>query len=77
MEISYQAQLNLGDADSPIPMIRTKETLDLLSVNDVLKVTVVRDSAVKNIKTLIAHNTFELLDETKEADQYVLWIRKQ
>lgn len=74
--MNYQAQLNLGDADSPIPMIRTKETLDLLSANDVLKVTVARDSAVKNIKTLIANNTFELLQEAREADQYVLWIKK-
>jgi len=74
--MNYQAQLNLGDVDSPIPMIRTKETLDLLSANDVLKVTVARDSAVKNIKTLIANNTFELLQEGKEADQFVLWIKK-
>lgn len=74
--MNYQAQLNFGDADSPIPMIRTKETLDLLSANDVLKVTVARDSAVKNIKTLIANNTFELLQEAREADQYVLWIKK-
>lgn len=29
MEMMYQAQLNLGDAESPVPMIRTKETLDL------------------------------------------------
>lgn len=74
--MNYQAQLNLGDVDSPIPMIRTKETLDLLSANDVLKVTVERDSAVQNIKTLIANNTFELLQESKEAGQYVLWIKK-
>ncbi|EUJ11330.1 putative redox protein, regulator of disulfide bond formation [Methylophilaceae bacterium 11] len=76
MEMNYQAQLNLGDADSPIPMIRTKETLDLLSVNDVLKVTVARDSAVQNIRTLISNNSFELLDVTKEADQHVLLIKK-
>ncbi len=74
--MNYQAQLNLGDVDSPIPMIRTKETLDLLSANDVLKVTVVRDSAVQNIKTLIANNTFELVQEGKEDGQYVLWIKK-
>jgi TusA-related sulfurtransferase len=76
MEMTYQAQLNLGEADSPLPMIRTKETLDLLSVNDVLKVTVVRESAVQNIKTLISNNPFELLSLSKEDNQFVLVIKK-
>jgi len=57
-------------------MIRTKETLDLLSVNDVLKVTVVRESAVQNIKTLISNNPFELLSLSKENNQFVLVIKK-
>ncbi len=76
MENQFQAQLNLGDADSPVPMIRTKETLDLLSVSDVLKVTVVRESAVQNIKTLVSNNPFELMSVSKEDNQYVLMIKK-
>ncbi|OYY50181.1 MAG: hypothetical protein B7X95_03380 [Methylophilaceae bacterium 17-44-8] len=76
MEIMYQAQLNLGDVDSPVPMIRTKETLDLLSVSDVLRVTVARESAVQNIKTLVSNNPFELLSLSKEDNQYVLLIKK-
>jgi TusA-related sulfurtransferase len=76
MEITYQAQLNLGDADSPVPMIRTKETLDLLSVSDVLRVTVERESAVQNIRTLVSNNPLELISVSKEDNQYVLIIKK-
>lgn len=72
----FQAQLNLGDAESPVPMIRTKETLDLLSANDVLKVTVERESAVQNIKTLVANNPFELMSLSKESNQFVIMIKK-
>jgi TusA-related sulfurtransferase len=76
MEITYQAQLNLGDAESPVPMIRTKETLDLLSANDVLKVSVTRESAVQNIKTLISNNPFELMSVSKQDNQFILVIKK-
>lgn len=76
MEMNYQAQLNLGDAESPVPMIRTKETLDLLSVNDILKVVVMRESAVQNIKTLVSNNPFELLSLSKENNQYTMMIKK-
>ncbi len=76
MEMTYQAQLNLGDAESPVPMIRTKETLDLLSANDVLRVTVERESAVQNIKTLVSNNPFELMSLSKESNQFVMMIKK-
>lgn len=76
MEMRYQAQLNLGDAESPVPMIRTKETLDLLSINDVLKVVVERESAVQNIKTLVSNNPFEILSLSKENNQYTMMIKK-
>lgn len=57
-------------------MIRTKETLDLLSANDVLKVTVERESAVQNIKTLVSNNPFELMSLSKEDNQFIIMIKK-
>ncbi len=76
MDIPFQAQLALGNIDSPQPMIQTKELLDLLSHGEVIKVSVERESAVQNLKTLIANNPFELVSLCKEHNQYVLFIKK-
>lgn len=76
MEIAFQAQLALGNIESPLPMIQTKEVLDLLQHGEVVKVSVERESAVQNIKTLIANNPFELVHLTKEHNQYVLFVKK-
>lgn len=76
MEISYQAQLALGNTESPLPMIQTKEVLDLLSQGEVVKISVERESAVSNIKTLIANNPYELIKLSKEQNQYVLFVKK-
>jgi tRNA 2-thiouridine synthesizing protein A len=76
MEKRYDVLLDVRNQDSPIPMIRTKETLNLLSSGDVLKVMTNRESAVKNINTMIASNAFLLMEQTKEAQDYVLYIQK-
>lgn len=74
--MEYQANINVSTEDSPIPMIRTKELLDLLSSGDVLKVTVGRESAVKNIRTLISNNPYELIKINNLKDEFVLFIKK-
>lgn len=69
-------ELDLRQEDSPVPMIKTKETLDQLGSGDVLKVVVTKEPAVQNIKTLITNNTFELLETTKIEGVYTLLIKK-
>jgi len=76
MEKMYDAILDMRDQDSPIPMIRTRETLELLSSGEVLKVMTNRESAVKNIKTMIANSSFALIECCKEADSNTFYIQK-
>lgn len=76
MEKKYHAILDLRNQDSPIPMIRTKETLDLLASGDVLKVVTNRESAVKNIKTMLANNAYLLIELSKEAENNTFYIQK-
>lgn len=74
--MQYNAIIDLTHEKSPIPMIRTKELLDLLSSGDVLKVTVSMESAVKNIKTLISNNPYDLLKISQHQNRYELIIKK-
>lgn len=76
MDKRYHAMLDMRNQDSPTPMIRTKETLDLLSSGDILKVITNRESAVKNIRTMINNSAFVLLELSKEADSNVFYIQK-
>lgn len=74
--MQYNATIDLTHEKSPIPMIRTKELLDLLSSGDALKVTVSTESAVKNIKTLISNNPYVLLKISQQQNTYELIIKK-
>ncbi len=74
--MKHIAQLDLAEEESPIPMIRTKELLDLLSSGDTIKVTLSKESAVKNITTLVSNNPYEIIGSIKEESHYVLFIRK-
>ena len=74
--MKHFAQLDLSGEESPIPMIRTKELLDLANTGDTIKVTVSKESAVKNIATLVSNNPYEIVETVKEQSRYVLYIRK-
>jgi TusA-related sulfurtransferase len=69
-------ELDLSQEESPVPMIKTKETLDSMSQGSVLKVKVSKESAVQNIKTLVSNNEFQLLDVYKQQEQFILLIKK-
>ncbi len=74
--MKYFAQLDLSGEESPIPMIRTKELLDLANTGDTIKVTVSKESAVRNIATLVSNNPYEIIESVKTQSHHVLYIRK-
>lgn len=74
--MQHDAMIDISNEESPIPMIRTKELLDLLSSGAIVKVIVGKEAAVKNIRTLIANNPFELLDISDDRNKSVIFIKK-
>lgn len=73
----YNAAIDLSLEESPIPMIRTKELLDLVSHGSIIKVTVGKESAVKNIKTLVANNnSYDILKISKHQNKHEIFIKK-
>ncbi|PPC82908.1 MAG: SirA family protein [Methylotenera sp.] len=76
MTIKFDTILDVRHEDSPIPTIRTKETLDTLPLGTILKVITSKESTVSNIRTLIANNPFTLLNELKNEEGFVFFIQK-
>ncbi|NOU41802.1 MAG: sulfurtransferase TusA family protein [Methylotenera sp.] len=76
MMIQFNAMLDVTSDESPVPTIRTKETLDTLTSGQVLKVVTSKESTIKNIRTLVANNPFELLDNMKNEEGFVFLIKK-
>jgi len=74
--IQFNVMLDATSDESPVPTIRTKETLDTLTSGQVLKVVTSKESTIKNIKTLVANNPFELLDNLKNVEGFVFFIKK-
>jgi TusA-related sulfurtransferase len=66
----------MREEDSPIPTIRTKEVLDNIGKGNVLKVITSKESTIKNIKTLVANNPFNLIDHGKTDEGFVFFIEK-
>lgn len=76
MIINFNSVLDVRHEDSPIPTIRTKETLDALPSGDILKVITSKESTISNIRTLVANNQFTLLQELKNEEGFVFLIQK-
>lgn len=77
MSDNHHAELDVLGEESPIPVIKTKEALDNLANEEVLKVVTDKQSAVDNIQTLVSNNPYAIIDQDKVDGQFVLYIQKQ
>lgn len=72
----HNIMLDLKDFDSPIPTIETKNTLDSMATGEILKLLTSKESTVKNIRMLVANNSYELLHEFKSETEFTFLIKK-
>lgn len=76
MKISYDVLLDATQDDCPIPTIKTKQALDEMASGTILKVVASKEGTVKNMRTLVSNNPYELLRETKSAKVFNFYIKK-
>ena len=76
MDIDYNVMLDATQDDCPIPVIRTKEVLDTMSVGEVLKVVTTREGTIRNIRTFVNSNQYKLLQQFKENEHIHFYIEK-
>ncbi len=76
MNISYSVELDVTQADCPVPTIKTKEILDGMTCNEILKVITSKEGTIKNIRTLVRQHNYVLIHETKTVEGFVFYIQK-
>lgn len=76
MNIDYNVLLDATQDDCPIPTIKTKQMLDEMVSGAVLKVVTSKEGTIRNIRTFVNSNHYELLHETRGAEGFHFYIRK-
>lgn len=74
--IDHHIELDVRHEDSPVPTIRAKEVLDTMDIGCVLKVVTSKESTVKNLRTLVANNPYELISHVKVDTDFIFFIKK-
>lgn len=65
MHIDYNVLLDATPDDCPAPVIKTKEALDKMNSGEVLKIITSKEGAIRNIRTFVKSNHYELLRQIK------------
>jgi TusA-related sulfurtransferase len=76
MTISINVLLDVSGVDCPIPTIETKNALDQMTSGEVLKVISSKEGTINNIRTFVANNSCELLEESKDGEGFIFIIKK-
>ena len=76
MNTIYDVLLDATEHDCPMPTIHAKNTLDSMLTGQVLKLLTSREGTIKNIRTLVANNSYELINEFREDEVIIFLIKK-
>ncbi len=76
MITEHDILVDATEDDCPMPTIHTKNTLNTMSSGQILKLITSKEGTVRNIRTLVANNPYELLSESKNEEGFVFHIRK-
>jgi tRNA 2-thiouridine synthesizing protein A len=76
MITEYDVFVDATEDDCPMPTILSKNTLDNMRSGQILKLITSKEGSIRNIRTLVASNPYELLSESKSQDGFIFHIRK-
>lgn len=77
MQHHIDFELDLTGLDSPLPMLKTKETLDTLSPGQIVLVKATAAGSEQNIRNLLANHPAKLLSFNKENGVLHFLIEKE
>lgn len=76
MHIDYDELLDATQDDCPVPTIKTKKALDKMPAGSILKLVARNEGTVRNIRTFVRNNPYELLREVKDTEGFQFYIKK-
>jgi tRNA 2-thiouridine synthesizing protein A len=76
MITEYDVFVDATEDDCPMPTILSKNTLDNMRSGQILKLITSKEGSIRNIRTLVANNPYELISESKSMEGFILHILK-
>jgi tRNA 2-thiouridine synthesizing protein A len=74
--MEYDQELDARGLNCPLPILRTKKSLNALLVGQVLKVSATDPGAVKDMQAFTKQTGNELVSAAESGGEYVFLIRK-
>ena len=72
----FDHELDACGLNCPLPVLRTKKTLDKMASGEVLRVIATDPGSVEDIAALARQTGHELLESGQESDKYVFLLKK-
>ena len=76
MTTTYDMLVDATEEDCPMPTVHAKNALDTMATGQILKLLSNKEGSIRNIRTLVAYNPYELISETKVNETFVFFIKK-
>lgn len=72
----FDQELDASGLNCPLPILRTKKTLNTMEVDQVLKITATDPGSVKDLEAFCNQTGNELLSSGEEDGKFVFTIKK-
>lgn len=72
----YHHELDACGLNCPLPVLRTKKTLDKMVSGEVLQIIATDPGSVVDMAALARQTGHKLLETRQESDKYYFWIEK-
>jgi tRNA 2-thiouridine synthesizing protein A len=76
-EIAFDMELNCQGLNCPLPILKTKRTIDAMQSGQVLKITTTDPGSVKDMPSWAKRTGNELLDSSEAAGIHTFHVRKK
>ena len=73
----FDHELDACGLNCPLPVLRTKKTLDKMASGEVLRVIATDPGSVEDIAALARQTGHEMLESGQENDKYVFLLKKR
>jgi len=75
--VNFDRELDARGLSCPLPILKTKKTLNELASGQVLKVIATDPGSIKDMQAFANQTGNELLSSTQESKDYVFFLKKK
>ena len=75
--MEFTRELDARGLNCPLPILKTKKSLDAMATGDVLKVVATDSGSIKDMQAFARQTGNELLESRETGKEYVFFLRKK